>query len=200
LDVTHIIGKGKFYMDGRGQLAYPGLKLDKERHEYTYNGHKLSGVTGAIGARMGKAFPADYVEEHRTQGSHVHDAIEAYLRTGIETSVHPAVRWAVEQIKGWEAWGYLLFSETLITDRKMYASAIDILAISPGGELYLFDTKAGNFMRESVSWQLGIYKYFLHGMTGWYADRCYCLSTKDADIYPIVPRSEADVKKLLYGK
>ena len=192
---------GTFTELSPGRLQYPDLVFDKEGHWYLYKGKKLSGVTGVIGKRMKKNFESTFVEEGRTQGSHIHDAIEAYITTGEEISVHPAARWATEQLRGYrEDYGYTLFSEVVITDRKKYASAIDILALAPDGSVVLFDTKAGNFDREYVSWQLGIYKYFLEGMSTAQVRRCYCLSTKDRDVYPIIPRDEADVKGLLYGK
>jgi CRISPR/Cas system-associated exonuclease Cas4 (RecB family) len=129
----------------------------------------------------------------------VHAAIDTFVKTGEEISVHPAARWAVEQLRGFQEAGHKLYSEVIITDKKMYASAIDILDITPCGSIFIFDTKAGNFMRDSVSWQLGIYKYFLYIMTGYEVSRCYCISTKDKDIYPVIPRIESDVKNLLYG-
>ena len=190
---------GCYTSPGPGELKYPGLSLDKEHHIYTLNGRVLSGVTGGISKRLKKNFDNDFVDEARGQGSHVHDAIEGFLTTGREISVHPAARWAVAQLRSLQDQGMTLYAEVLITDKKRYASAIDVLCITPTGSILLMDTKAGNFLRESVSWQLGIYKLFLENMTSQKVDRCYCLSTKDSDIYPIIPKSPADVKLLLYG-
>jgi hypothetical protein len=191
-----------FYIDADnpGVLKFSGLFLDKALHAYVYNGKPLSGVTGAISRHLGKKFDSEFVEESRGQGSHIHEAIEAYLRTGKEVSVHPAARWVIEQLRGLQAQGHMLYSEVLITDKKRYASAIDILDITPEGNIYLFDTKAGNFIRDYVSWQLGVYKFLLSKMTATSMpiSRCFCLSTKDKDIYPIIPRIPEDVKKLLY--
>jgi len=187
-----------FVTAGQGDLHWPGLEFDKEKHEYTYRGKKLCGVTGKISKHLGKNFETSFVEEHRGQGSHIHDAIEAYIRTGLEISVHPAARWVVEQLRGLNELGFTLYSEVLIMDWVKYASAIDILAIKNTGQIHIIDTKTGKFDRTSVSWQLGIYKYFLHAMTEWTVTQCLCLSTKDQDIYPIIPCEKADVRGLLY--
>ena len=185
-----------------GRLVYPGLSFDKEAHRYFYKGKPLPGVTGIIGKRMKKHFESEFVEEGRSQGSHIHDAIETFIKTGSEVSVHPAARWAVEQLRGYmEDYGLKLFAEVLVTDGRKYASAIDIIAVNADGAVYLFDTKAGNFDREYVSWQLGIYRYFLQVMSpDINIARCYCLSTKHRDVYPIIPRSADDVTPLLYSK
>lgn len=194
-----------FHEEGRGALRFSGLSLDKEKHEYTYRGKKLSGITGVISKRLGKNFNNEFVDEYRGQGSHVHDAIEHYILHGKEKSVHPAARWAVEQLRFQEQGGVSLFTEVLITDKKLYASAIDLLLLSPSKtalnvyDIFIMDTKAGNFLRESVSWQLGVYKFFLEKMTNRKVTRCFCLSTKDRDIYPVIPKSAEDVKNLLYG-
>ena len=195
--------KGEYYpfiKEGKGELRVPGLTLDKESHTYYLNGHKLSGITGKINKRLKKNFDTDFVDEGRGQGSHVHDAIETYIKSGEEVSVHPAARWATAQLRFLQESGHALFSEVLITDSKRYASAIDILDIDSDGRVSLFDTKAGNFDREAVSWQLGIYKYLFEAMTGNKVYKCYCMSTKDKDFYPIIPRGREDVAAILYGK
>jgi hypothetical protein len=189
-----------YTVEGRGALKLAGLSLDKDKHAYCLNGKKLQGITSLISKRLKKNFNGDFVEEGRGQGSHIHGAIEEYLRTGKLVSVHPAVRWAVEQLKGFEEEGHTLFSEVLVTDGKKYASAIDVLDVTSRGGLYIFDTKAGNFMRDYVSWQLGVYKYLLETTLHKSVRSCFCLSTKDRDIYPIIPRGEKDVRVLLYGK
>jgi hypothetical protein len=189
-----------YVREGRGELKLPGLSLDKESHTYRINGNVLSGVTGKISKRLRKNFNNDFVDEGRGQGSHVHMAIEEYIKTGREVSAHPAACWATAQLRFIEESGTTLFSEVLITDYTKYASAIDILSVDKEGLLSLFDTKAGNFDREYVSWQLGIYKLFFETLTNKCVYRCYCMSTKDKDFYPIIPRGKADVLSLLYGR
>ena len=183
---------------GQGKLIVDGLHFYSEKHEYFYKGTKLSGVTGLIGKRLNKNFETTFVEEGRAQGSHVHDAIEAFILTGRKTSVHPDARWAMHELEGLQEKGHKLYSEVLVSDYDKYASAIDILDVVNGNnDVFIFDTKAGNFNREYVSWQLGIYKYFLETTSLFRVKRCYCLSTKDHDIYPIIPRDEEDVIGLL---
>jgi hypothetical protein len=188
---------GVFDYVSQGKLTTPGIEFHEDEHKYYRKGKELSGITGVIGAKLGKKFPETFVEEHRGQGSHIHKAIEGYIHTGKEISVHPAARWAVSCLEYQQEEGYKLYSEVLVTDHKKYASAIDILAVRDD-QIIIFDTKAGNFMRESVSWQLGVYQYFLEEMTNMSVFRCYCLATKDRNIYPIIPKSFEDVRRLLY--
>jgi hypothetical protein len=190
--------KHLYFNTGKGSLECSGLTLNKDAHEYFFKGHELSGITGLVGKKLKKKFESTFVEEGRAQGSHIHDAIEYYIRTGLLSSVHPAARWAINELKGFEEDGHKLYSEVLVSDFKQYASAIDILDVVKDNQVIIFDTKAGNFSRDYVSWQLGVYKYFLEGTTDYEVMSCYCLSTKDRDFYPIIPRSAADVKGLLY--
>lgn len=186
-----------FTLRGPGVLRLPGIELSKDTHEYTYNGRRLSGITSLISRRLKKNFDTDFVEEGRSQGIHVHNAIETYIKAGDVFSAHPAAHWAIEQLKGWQEGGMKLFSEVIVTDRQYYASPIDILAVKDD-EVFLFDVKAGNFIRESVTWQLSIYKYFLYLLTGIKASRLFCISTKDKFVYPVIAKEESDIVALLY--
>lgn len=187
----------EYHAVSKGTLITEGLTFDKEKHEYLYRGKQLSGVTGLISKKQKKNFSTSHVEEGRVQGSHVHDAIETYLREGKITSAHPAARWALNELKGFEEDGFLLFSEVLVSDFTKYASAIDIMAVVGDG-VYLFDTKAGNFDRAYVTLQLSVYKYFLERYTTYKVDRLFCMSTKHRDFYPVIARSHEEVEELLY--
>lgn len=193
------MGTHEYHQASRGRLITEGLTFDAEKHEYYYNGKSLSGVTGLISKKQKKNFATGHVEEGRSQGSHVHAAIEEYITLGTVSSVHPDARWAIEEIKGFEQDGYKIFSEVLVSDFNKYASAIDIFAIDHDA-IYLFDTKAGNFDRAYVTWQLSIYKYFLETQTKYRVDRLFCMSTKHHDFYPIIPKGTDEVEGLLYGR
>ena len=184
--------------EGQGSLITAGLTFYEEAHEYYFNGKRMSGITGLVGKRLKKNFDSTFVEEGRAQGSHVHSAIEAFIKTGKVVSVHPDARWAINELQGLAEGGHRLFSEVLVSDFKKYASAVDIFDIvDDKNNVFIFDTKAGNFNRDYVSWQLGVYKYFIESTTVFKVKRCYCMSTKDHDIYPIIPRDEEDVVGLL---
>lgn len=183
-----------------GRLITAGLSFNKEQHKYLYNGKELPGITHLISKRLKKNFATSHVEEGRANGSHVHDAIEQFITTGAIATVHPDARWGIHELQGLIEQGFTLYSEVLVSDFKKFASAIDIVAVSPVAGMLLFDTKAGNFDREYVSWQLGIYKLFMEEATGRSVSKCYCLSTKYRDFYPIIPRDKTDVMSLLYGK
>lgn len=189
----------KYFEHSHGKMIVEGLHFYAEGHEYFYNGVQLSGVTGKIGKRLKKNFDTHAVEEGRSQGSHVHGAIEDFIRTGKRTSVHPDVLWAINELEGFIEQGHRLYSEVLVSDFKKYASAIDIVDFVGEKDVFIFDTKAGNFSRDYVSWQLGVYKYFLESTTDFRVKKCFCMSTKDHDFYPIIPRDEEDVQGLLYG-
>jgi hypothetical protein len=171
--------KHSYLCTSRGRLLTDGLSFEEEGHRYLYRGHDLSGVTGKISKKLKKNFDTSFVDEGRNQGNHVHDAIERYLTEGKSSSVHPAVTFATGKLSEFQEQGMVLYSEVLVSDFKAFASAVDILAVLPDGKVILFDTKAGVFNREYVSWQLGVYKQFIEDTTDFVVSRCYCLSTRD---------------------
>jgi hypothetical protein len=183
----------------RGVLKVAGLTFNEKDHEYYYKGKILPGITGKIGKMLKKKFPDDFVEEGRAQGSHVHKAIETWIKTGNVISVHPAAVWAIENLKALkDKKGGFLFSEVLVSDFKVCASSIDIMHYFNDKTCDIFDTKAGVFSRPYVTLQLGVYKYFVEEFFGFRVKGCYCISTRDKEIYTIFPAEKAEIKSLLY--
>jgi len=176
----------------------PEVIFDEAKHEYFYRGKKLSGITGVISKKLGLKYSNEFVGEHAEEGIHVHKAIQKWIETGDSGSVHPGVTW-LTGIFGKYYLAEKLYSEVLVSDFDKYASAVDIIS-DTGSGLILFDIKKGKFNREYVTWQLSIYKHFIENSV-LYAPpvkECVCISLKDKEFYPIFPKTEVDVKKLLY--
>jgi hypothetical protein len=179
----------------------PGVEFDADKHEYWYEGKRLSGVTGLISKKLGLKMPQEFVEEHQEEGIHVHRAVQKWIETGDPESVHPGVAWLRENFyKESPVYPLLSFAETLVSDFKQYASAVDIIAAEvPGGPLVIYDIKKGVFKREYVTWQLSIYKYFIEKYAKRNVAECVCICMKDREYYKIFPRSHEQVEMLLYG-
>jgi hypothetical protein len=176
----------------------PGVEFNEEKHEYYYRGRKLSGVTGLISKRLGLRMPAEFVEEHRLEGVHIHQAIQKWIDTGDPGSVHPGVRWIMES---WDdSPAIATNSEVLVSDRKQYASSVDILVERKDGLLDIYDIKKGVFRRDYATWQLSIYKYFIEQFAERKVNRCCCVCVRDKQYYDVYPKAFDQVEELLYGK
>ena len=146
----------------------PGITFDKEKHEYYYRGVKLSGVTCRVGpvsgyGHMNEGFKG-ILEEAAQEGLHVHESVEEWINSGLQVwkTIHPAALFVRDTLL---AQGNLqLQAETLVSDFKQYASAIDILSMVDKKTIDIYDIKR-KFSREYVSWQLSIYKYLVETYT-----------------------------------
>jgi hypothetical protein len=181
----------------------PGVVFYPEEHEYLYRGKKLSGVTGRIAGELKLKMPEEFIGEHQVEGLHVHKAVQKWIESGVSGSLHPGVCWLTDTFMArYPEQPYGIFSEVLVSDFKKFASAVDIVVSydETGKDLDIYDIKKGVFKRDYVSWQLGIYKYFIER----YADRrvvsCTCICVKDREYYPIIPERPDRVERLLYGK
>ena len=177
-----------------------GVQFDKALHVYTYNGKSLSGVTGIICDRLGIHFGGAPVSERAAEGTHVHEAVQAWIESGLKTSNHPSVDWIVRELS--ERWKSIppieAYSEVLVTDYDRYASAVDLMVHYKEGWV-LYDIKTGRFKPEYLSWQLGVYKYFVE-KAGLTVIGTNCICTRDKMFYVVKPRGSDDVEKLLYNK
>jgi hypothetical protein len=176
-----------------------GVQFDKALHAYTYNGKSLSGVTGVICNHLGLHFAGAQVEERAAEGTHIHEAVQTWIESGLKTSNHPAVTWIMNELKErWEVNPPLeVYSEVLVTDYDRYASAVDLMVHYKDGWV-LYDIKTGRFKPEYLSWQLGVYKYFVE-KAGLTVINTECICTRDKMFYVVRPRGSDDVEKLLYG-
>lgn len=182
----------------------PGITFDKEKHEYYYRGVKLSGVTCRVGpvsgyGHMNESFKG-ILEEAAQEGLHVHESVEEWISSGLQTwkTIHPAAVFVKDTLL---AQGNLqLQAETLISDYKQYASAIDILSMVDKKTIDIYDIKR-KFNREYVSWQLSIYKYLVETYTKYKVRKMCVFATKDRRFFDDIEyKGEEKVKELLYGK
>lgn len=182
----------------------PGITFNKEKHEYYYRGAKLSGVTCRVGpvsgyGHMNESFKG-ILEEAAQEGLHVHESVEEWISSGLQTwkTIHPAAVFVKDTLL---AQGNLqLQAETLISDYKQYASAIDILSMVDKKTIDIYDIKR-KFNREYVSWQLSIYKYLVETYTKYKVRKMCVFATKDRRFFDDIEyKGEEKVKELLYGK
>jgi hypothetical protein len=182
----------------------PGITFDKEKHEYYYRGVKLSGVTCRVGpvsgyGHMNEGFKG-ILEEAAQEGLHVHESVEEWINSGLQVwkTIHPAAVFVKDTLL---AQGNLqLQAETLVSDFKQYASAIDILSMVDKKTIDIYDIKR-KFSREYVSWQLSIYKYLVETYTKYKVRKMCVFATKDRRFFDDIEyKGEEKVKELLYGK
>ena len=191
--------KHEYHEISQGVLITEGLTFYPEKHEYFYNGKKLSGITGMIGKKLKKNFEHSFVEEGRSQGQHVHEAIETFIKTGKIITVHTAANWAIAELAKIMKSGKTLYSEVLVSDFNEFATAIDILAVVNGTkDVILVDTKAGVFSRDYVTIQLSIEKAMIEETTDFHVKEAWCISTRDREFYPIFFKGKDEMKSLLY--
>lgn len=184
-------------------ILAPGVQLNEEAHEYWYQGKQLSGVTGIVSENSGYGKMTDSMkntlEETSWEGLHVHKSVEEWIKSGFKTwnTIHPAAVWVRDTILDL---GYdYIQSETLVSDFKTYASAIDVMAKVKGRQLHIFDIKR-KFKREYVEKQLSIYKYLVDKHSAYKVVKMSCFGTKDRRLYDIDFIGEKEVEKLLYAK
>jgi len=184
------------------------IQFDEKQHKYFYQGKELSGVTCVIGIMTGKEFPKSlgngkgihHINVARDEGTAIHSVIEHYIETGLlHHEANDDAVWIVENLKKRypvQEWTYL--TEYKVTDKKYFASSIDIICIQTGtNNAVLIDIKTGNFDREYCSWQLGMYKYMLEleGKFSVIGTEVFC--SKDEMVYTIYPKSDNAVKEAL---
>ena len=182
----------------------PGVTLDKATHEYYYNGVKLSGITCRVGpvsgyGHMSESFK-DVLSEAASEGNHVHEAIEQWIDSGLQTwkTIHPSAVFVRDKLL---ALGNLkLQSETIVSDFKRYASPIDILAHVEKNIIDIYDIKR-SFNREYATWQLSIYKYLVEKYSKYKVRKMGVFGTKDKRFYDDIEfKGVEKVEALLYGE
>ena len=182
----------------------PGVTFNKEKHEYYYRGAKFSGVTCRVGpvsgyGHMNESFKS-VLEEAAQEGLHVHESVEEWINSGLQTwkTIHPAAIFVRDTLL--EKGNLQLQAETLVSDYKQYASAIDILSMVDKKTIDIYDIKR-KFNREYVSWQLSIYKYLVETYTKYKVRKMCVFATKDRRFFDDIEyKGKEKVKELLYGK
>lgn len=182
----------------------PGVTFDKEAHEYFYRGVKLSGITCRVGpvsgyGNMSESFK-NLLGEMAAEGTHTHEAIEEWINSGLQTfkTIHPAAIFVRDKLL--EMGNLQLQAETLVSDYKQYASAIDILSVVKKNVIDIYDIKR-SFSREYVTWQLSIYKYLVEEHSKYKVRKMGCFATKDKRFFDDIEyKGKNKVEELLYGK
>lgn len=170
---------------------------------YYYKGKKMQGITRLIGKRLNKNFPTGgKIPQHVTDaaefGSLVHEDVEEYIKSG-KSGAHPASKFVIKQLeRNYPKKDYDIYGELLVTDKRNYATAIDIVAVNKKtGKAVTFDIKTGIFDREYCSFQLGIGNYLLNLTYGLDVEESYVLATKTKHCFRIIPKKLERVKSLL---
>lgn len=151
------------------KLNDSGVIFAKVAHTYTYNGKRLSGITGKISEYLGDIFQdieslPEFVQNNiaqaRDYGSAVHAAIEDYFDGDIPDFEFMAeVNVVKKQLK--DLGLKMIASEYSVTDREVYASCIDAILVDKDNNIYLGDFKtAKTDSKKKNSIQLSIYKRF----------------------------------------
>lgn len=164
-------------LNDSGVIFYPNEYEDVNlRHTYWYKDKQLQGITGTL---IDYAFPRDYdgisaktLQAAAERGSSVHDAIEAFDALGGEPDT-PELKTYVRLKEEYKF--ETIANEYLVTDKKQFASAIDIVALKDG-EVILIDTKTTSEKKwGKVALQLSIYAEMFEKQTGYKVAGLYLL-------------------------
>ena len=186
------------------KLNDSGVVFDSVAHTYELDGKRLQGITHVIKNRL---FPDEYanvpdsvLKRAAERGSKVHTALEFYDSYDMVTDCPELQGYLAEMdehpfLRKHEA------SEYLVTDGKMYASAIDKV-YSDGDSVILADVKTTYKLNvEYVSWQLSVYKYFfslINPNISVKAGYAIWLRGDEHKVVQVNLHSENEVRKLLY--
>ena len=184
----------------------PGVSFNKERHEYYFQGVKLSGITCKVGPKAGYGHMSEdfknFLSEAAGEGNHVHESVEEWIKSGMKKwdTIHPAAIWVRDKLI--ELGNMQIQSETLVSDFRTYASAIDILTVVPKKKntIDIYDIKR-KFNRDYVEWQLSIYKYLVETYSVYKVRNLCAFATKDRRFFDDLKyKGTEKVEELLYGK
>lgn len=144
------------------QLQDSGVSFDAEAHRYFLNGNELHGITGLLHKHI---FPDQYkdipqwvLDRAAERGTMVHESIEL-LDEGFEPAESTP---EIENYKRIKAENGLstVANEYLVTDKKHFASGIDLVLSDKEDNIILADIKTTSVLnKEYVRWQLSIYSY-----------------------------------------
>jgi len=182
----------------------PGVTFDKDKHEYHYQGVKLSGITCKVGPKtsyghMSESFKG-VLGELAAEGNHVHDAVEEWINSGFRNwnTIHPNALFVRDKLL--EMGNMKIQAETLVSDFKFYASPIDVMIFHKKNIIDIYDIKR-SFNRDYVSWQLSIYKYLIEEFSKYKVRKMGAFATKDKRFFDDIEYKGRDqVRELLYGK
>lgn len=178
------------------ELKRSNVIFDAINHTYMLDGKKLSGITKLMSVKLFpdkyKDVPESIIEKAREKGSMIHDqihmAVEGFLPSE-PTEEYNAIKDILDKF---------IESEFIVSDDKMYASAIDLI----DNDLNLYDIKTTYKLdKEYVSWQLSIYAYLFKKQTGIDAKKLFAIHLKGDKMKIVEVNRIADnlIEDLLYG-
>lgn len=177
------------------------VRFIPETHQYFLGDKELLGVTGILSRRLFKdkysAVPKETLERAAQRGSHIHKMCEMVDELGVS----PDCEEAQNYIKLKSKFNLKpVAREYIVSDLSHYASMVDAIYEVDGG-VVLNDLKTTYKLdKESISWQLSIYRYFFNiinpdievkGLTATW------LRGDTSEYVDISPKTDEEVKKLL---
>ena len=143
------------------KLVDSQVAFNQENHTYSLNGIALKGITGMIKSQlfpdMYKDIPQYILDKAAERGTMVHESIELF-DAGFEPKETIPELESYKRIKR-ENGLTTLANEYIVTDKKHFASAID-LVLCKGEDIILADIKTTYTLdKKYVRWQLSIYAY-----------------------------------------
>lgn len=159
--------------------------FDDLTHTYLLGGKELIGVTTLM-KKMGLApdysgIPAEVLENAARRGHAVHKAIETFCQEGVPVIEEEYSETVLSSLEAYKALGIkAAANEYLVSDNESIASSIDLVGEDAEG-VTLYDIKTTSEVhRESVAWQLSIYKWLFNLANPYIrANRLCCLHIRD---------------------
>lgn len=144
------------------QLQDSGVSFDAEAHRYFLNGKELSGITGLLHKQVFPQMYADIpqfvLDRAAERGTMIHESIEL-----LDAGFAPAESTPeLENYKSIKVENGLttVANEYLVTDKKHFASGIDLVLSDKEDNIILADIKTTSVLNlDYVQFQLSIYAY-----------------------------------------
>lgn len=130
-------------------------KITFNAHDHTYssNNGTLSGITKVLSDYLKMRY-SGFASAQMEHGTLVHNQVEEYIKFHKYPSTKEAI-WVLEMLFDHYSEGFV-YSEVLVSDFNVYASAIDILVVS-GEDVHLIDIKTGVLHTQYIQVQLSMY-------------------------------------------
>lgn len=143
-------------------LNNSGVIFNQEEHRYFLDGKELSGITGLLQKHIFpdkyKDIPTRRLNRAAERGTMIHESIEL-LDGGFEPAEYTPELANYKRIKNDNNLDTIA-NEYIVTDKKYFASSIDLVMLGASGDIALADIKTTSVLdKEYVRWQLSIYAY-----------------------------------------
>lgn len=170
------------------------IYFDKEKHKYFNDGIELSGITKLISKKLGLNYSGITNDSYMNYGTFVHEEVSKAIEKRGVTFNQDAL-WVIDNLYKFK--DNIIYSERLVSDYVLFASAIDIMIMTGNKKSVIIDIKTGNFDRAYCTLQLSVYEYFL-SLEGIEVEEAFVYCTKDRFVYKIYTKIEK--AKELLGK